>query len=105
AIRTGATAVMQDVTEGKLSLIVNLQQGVDFNFSSKDLTLKIEDLSDRVIRPAMVRLANAVDVSLMNLFTQIPNWTGAPDTGPDAPLDSFADFARGAERLDQSAVP
>src|SRR6185436_8205913 len=66
AVRTGATAVMQDVTEGKLNLIVNLQQGVDFNFSSKDLTLKIEQISDRVLRPAMIRLANAVDVSLMN---------------------------------------
>src|SRR6478735_9020976 len=105
AIRTGATAVMQDVTEGKLSLTVNIQQGVDFNFSSRDLTLKIEQLADRVIRPAMVRLANAVDVSLMGLYTQIPNWVGQPDTGADATLDSFADFARGAERLDQMAVP
>jgi hypothetical protein len=105
AIRTGATAVMQDVTEGKLSLIVNQQQGVDFKFSSQELTLKIEQLADRVIRPAMVRLANAVDVALMNLFTQIPNWVGQPDTGADATIDSFADFARGAERLDQMAVP
>jgi|KBSMisStandDraft_5_1062788.scaffolds.fasta_scaffold172861_2 hypothetical protein len=105
AIRTGATAVMQDVTEGKLSLVVNIQQGVDFNFSSKDLTLKIEQLADRVIRPAMVRLANAVDVSLMSLFTQIPNWVGQPDVGADSTINSFAEFAAGAERLDQMAVP
>jgi len=105
AVRTGATAVMQDVTEGKLNLIVNLQQGVDFNFSSKDLTLKIEQISDRVLRPAMIRLANAVDVSLMNLYTQIPNWTRQPDTGADSPIDSFAEFGAAAERLDQSAVP
>src|SRR6478735_6724046 len=105
AIRTGATAVMQDVTEGKLSLTVNIQQGVDFNFSSRDLTLKIEQLADRVIRPAMVRLANAVDVSLMNLYSQIPNWVGQPDIGADSPISSFAEFAAGAERLDQSAVP
>ena len=105
AIRTGATAVMQDVTEGKLSLIVNMQQGVDFRFSSQELTLKIDQLADRVIRPAMVRLANAVDVSLMNLFTQIPNWVGQPDTGPDDTISSFQEFARGAERLDQGAAP
>jgi P22 coat protein - gene protein 5 len=105
SVRTGATASIQDVTEGKLTLVVNQQQGVDFQFSSIELTLKIEELADRVIRPAMVRLANAVDVAVMNLFTQIPNWVGQPDTGADTPIDSFADFARGAQRLDQMSVP
>ena len=104
-VRTGATASIQDVTEGKLSLVVGTQQGVDFSFSSLELTLKIEQLADRVIRPAMVRLANAVDQSLMALFTQVPNWVGAPDTGADATINSFAEFAAGAERLDQMAVP
>jgi hypothetical protein len=96
---------VQDVTEGKLTLQVNLQKGVDFKFSSFELTLKIEDLADRVIRPALIRLANQVDVDVMNLFTQIPNWVGQPATGADALIDSFADFARAAERLDQTAAP
>ena len=103
--QNSAVAVIQDVTEGKLNLVVNNQSGVDFAFTSKDLTLKIDDLADRVIRPAMIRLANAVDVSLMNLYTQIPNWVRQPDTGADSPIDSFAEFAAGAERLDQGAVP
>jgi len=104
-VRSGATAAIQDVSEGKLSLVVGTQQGVDFSFSSLELTLKIEQLADRVIRPAMVRLANAVDTALMALYTQIPNWVGQPATGVDATIDSFADFARGAERLDQTAAP
>lgn len=106
AVRSGAVATpIQDVTEGKLTLSVNLQKGVDFKFSSTELTLKIEQLADRVIRPAMVRLANQIDVDVMNLFTQIPNWVGQPVTGADAPIDSFAKFARAAERLDQCACP
>ena len=51
---------------------VNLQKGVDFKFSSTELTLKIEQLADRVIRPAIVRLANQIDVDLMNLYTSDP---------------------------------
>ena len=53
----------------------------------------------------MVRLANQVDVAVMNLFTAIPNWVGQPATGADATIDSFAEFARGAQRLDQMACP
>lgn len=107
AVRTGAVAAspVQDVTEGKLSLIVNLQKGVDFKFSSSELTLKIEQLADRVIKPALVRLANQIDVDIMNLFSSVPNWVGQPATGADAVIDSFTKFARGAERLDQMACP
>jgi hypothetical protein len=105
SIRSGAVAALQDIQEGKMSLTVNLQKGVDFRFSSIELTLKIEELADRVIRPALVRLANQIDVDVMNLYPYIPNWVGEPVTGADATIDSFADFARGAERLDQMACP
>lgn len=106
-VRTGATASspVQDVSEGKLTLTVNLQKGVDFKFSSTELTLKIDQLADRVIKPALIRLANQIDVDLMNLYTQIPNWLGITATDTDAVIDSFAKFARGAERLDQNACP
>ena len=51
----------------------------------------------------MVRLANQIDVDVMAEFYRIPNWVGQPATGADAPISSFAMFARGAERLDQMA--
>ena len=105
SVRQTAVAVPQDVQEGKLSLVVNNQKGVDFKFSGVELTLKIDALADRVIRPAMVRLANQIDVDVMNLYSQIPNWVGQPATGADAPISSFAMFARGTERLDQMACP
>ncbi len=105
SVRSGAVAVIQDVTEGKLTLSVNLQKGVDFKFSGVELTLKIEQLAERVIKPAMVRLANQVDVDLMNLFVGIPNWVGQPATGADVPISTFQQFARAAERLDQMACP
>lgn len=105
SVRQTAVAAPQDVQEGKLSLQVNLQKGVDFRFSGAELTLKIEQLADRIIRPAMVRLANQIDVDVMNLFPAIPNWVGQPAVGADAPISTFAMFARGAERLDQMACP
>jgi len=105
AVRTGAVANQpsggQDVLEGKLTFQINKQNGVDFAFSSADLTLRIEELSDRVIRPAMVRLANQVDQDLMALYKDVYNWVGTPGQI----INSFPDFQLAPERLDNTAVP
>lgn len=100
-VRDGATAAIQDVTEGKFSLSVDKQKGVDFKFTASDLTLKIGDLSERVIKPAMVQLANQIDRDLTGLYTDVWNWVGTPGNT----VDSFADFAKAPERLDLGAVP
>jgi hypothetical protein len=100
-VRDGAVASNQDVVEGKVTLTVDKQKGIDFGFTSKELTLDIGELSERVIKPAMVQLANQVDLDVMNLYKQVPNWTGTAGQT----INSFADFAKGPELLDQYAVP
>src|SRR5690349_19107735 len=56
-VRDGAVAVRQNVSEGKTTFTVDKQKGIDFAFTSKDLTLEISDLTERVIKPAMIQLA------------------------------------------------
>lgn len=100
-VRDGATASAQDIVEGKTSLTVNKQKGVDFKLSSAELTLNISDLAERVIRPSMVQLANQVDLDVMSLYKDVPNWVGTPGTT----VSSFAAFARAPTRMDLTAVP
>lgn len=100
-VRDGAAAQMQEVVEGKLALTVNKQKGIDFQFSSKELTLEIDELAERVIRPAMVQLANQVDKDVLGLATDVPNWVGTPGNT----VKTFADFAKSVERLDEYGVP
>jgi hypothetical protein len=100
-VRDGAVMNAQDVTEGKTTIVVDKRKGVDFKFTSQDLTLKIGDLSERVIKPAMIQLANQMDVDLHGLYKYVPNWVGTPGNT----INSFADFAKGPERLDELAVP
>lgn len=100
-VRDGATMVVQDATEGKTSITVNKRKGVDFKFTSQDLTMKIGDISERVIKPAMVQLANQIDSDLMGLYASVPNWVGTPGQL----VNSYADFAKAPERLDEYAVP
>jgi hypothetical protein len=100
-VRDGAVMNVQDVVEGSTTFTVSKRKGVDFQFSSQDLTLKIDALSERAIKPAMVQLAHQVDADLMALYKDIPNWVGTPGQV----LDSFADFAKAPARLDATLVP
>lgn len=101
-VRTGATLSTQDVIEGKVTLTINQQVGVDFEFTSSDLTLKINDLSERVIKPAMSNIINHVanDV-LSTAYAGFYNWAGTAGQT----INSFTDFSNGPKRLDLMAVP
>lgn len=99
-VRSGANASAQDVVEGSTSITVDQQKGVDFAFTSQELTLNIKDLSERVIKPAMVQLANKIDADVLSLASKVPNWVGTLGQT----VNSFADFALAPQRLDQTAV-
>jgi hypothetical protein len=101
-VRSGATMNLQDVIEGRTTLTVDQQIGVDFSFTSSDLTLKIEDLSERVMKPAMSSIVNymAKDVATV-MYQGAYNWVGTAGTS----INSFSDFALGPQRLDEMAVP
>lgn len=100
-VRNTITASAQDVKEAKLSIQVNQIAGVDFAFTSQQLTLNIGELSERVIRPAMIQIANQIDQQVMSLYKDIPQWVGTPGTL----VQSFAGFAKGAQNMDQRSVP
>jgi hypothetical protein len=100
-VRTTAVASAQNVVEGKTTIVVDQRRGVDFKFTSQELTLNIKELSERAIKPAMVQLANQIDVSLHGLYASVPNWVGTPAS----PINSFADFAKAPERLDENGAP
>lgn len=101
-IRTGATLSTQDVIEGKTTLTIDQQIGVDFQFTSSDLTLKINDLAERVMKPAMSTIVNYMAYDCLNtMYKRIYNWVGTPGQT----INSFADFAAAPQRLDTMAVP
>lgn len=101
-VRSGATMDLQDSIEGKTTLVVDQQVGVDFNFTSTDLTLSMNDLSERVVRPAMTNIVNhmANDVATQ-MYQGCYNWAGTPGQT----INGFADFLKATERLDEMAVP
>jgi len=64
-VRTGAVMDTQDVTESTQTLTLATQKGVDVNFSSVELTLSLDDFAERILNPAMKRLAAEVDKTVI----------------------------------------
>ena len=100
-VRSGSVMDVQDVQEANVAVAMDRMRGVDFAFSSTDLTLTIEELNKRYIRPAMIQLANTIDRDLHQLYQKVWNWVGTPGT----PLTTFAGFTKAPQRLMEMAVP
>lgn len=101
-IRTGATASSQDVIEGSTTLVVDQQCGVDFQFTSSDLTLKVEDMATRILKPAMSTIANYISSDVLTqMYRGAYNLVGTWGNQ----VNSFSDFSKAPERLDEMAVP
>ena len=100
-VRDGAVASPQDTTVGSTTVSIDKYKGVDLQFSSRDLTLSVEEFSELHIKPAIRPLANQVDQDLMGLYAYVNNWVGSPGNT----LGGFDDVGRGAQRLLEQAVP
>ena len=60
-IRNGSAYSGQDVNEQYDNLTLNYQIGIDFEMSSMERKLDLNSLSDQILKPAAIRLANEVD--------------------------------------------
>lgn len=70
-VRTGATLSAQDTTESSVTLQVATQKGVDVNFTSAELTMEMDDFSDRVLEPAMSVLAANIESDAMSMYKDV----------------------------------
>lgn len=100
-VTDGATAVVQDVIESNTTFTINKRKHVAFEFPTQDLTLTVEEYSERYIEPAMIRLANQVDSDLCSLYVDVPNAVGTAGTTPS----TYLNVANAAKRMDKLAVP
>ncbi len=59
-IRTGKSLAAQDTAETSVTLTRATQIGVDMNFSSAELTMQLQDFSERIIEPAAAVIASNI---------------------------------------------
>jgi hypothetical protein len=100
-VSSGPALSVQDVTETQVPVVLDQQKHVDFEFTSVDMTMSIDDFSERYIKPAVAALANQVDKDGLALYNQIYQLVGTPGTVPNALLT----YLLAGVELDNSAAP
>jgi hypothetical protein len=82
--RTGNTMSSQNVVDRKVTLPLATINGVDLLLTQEDLTFKIEELSQRVLQPAVSQLAASTEgTALTTLYKQVANYAGTLTTTTD----------------------
>ena len=93
-VSTGAAITAQDITENSTVLTVGTQKNVPMSFFSSELTLSIDNFSDRIIDPAMAVLAAAVEADTFNMALDTYQQVGTPGSTPTALLTYLQAMAR-----------
>jgi hypothetical protein len=100
-VREGMTYSGQDTVEQSVALAVATAKGVDMTFTSQDLTMSLDDFSERIIEPAMSVLAASVEADCIaqacNSVAQVVGSVGSAIT--------FKDIMLGRKRLNDSLAP
>jgi len=99
--RSGRVASSQDISEGYTTIAVDQQGGVDFEMTSVEKTMNISDLSARVIKPAMIQIADKIDRDLMGLVFKTWNWVGTSGSA----VNSLAKVMAGVRRMNEMSFP
>lgn len=98
---TAAITTPNDVVEQSTTITISERYKVAWLFNSQELTLTVEQYSERYIKPAMIQLANQVDADVCGLYKSLFYYTGVAGTTPAG----FTQLADVAQKMDEMAVP
>src|ERR1017187_10371366 len=99
-VRTGSVLAVQDTVETSQVLTVSTQKGVDTNFTTVDLTLTIDDFSERYLKPAMAVLATSIEADALNMVLDVAN-----NVDDNANPITYKDVALARKGLNYSLAP
>jgi hypothetical protein len=82
--RTGETYSAQPYVETSVPVVVSPLQGVDIDLPSTEWTLNIDDVKNRVLKPAMAQLVNDIErLCLQKAYQATASYVGTPGTIPN----------------------
>lgn len=108
SVRSGAAISIQNVSEESVPLVLSSQKGVDFTFPMADLTLTIDRFAERYIKPAVVAVANQVDIDLLTMaYQNTYNAVGIAGTTPAGAGASGAilTYLQAQQKLNELGAP
>lgn len=100
-VTNGAALNIQDVTDQSVALTLSNQKHVGFQFSSKDLTLSVDEFSARYVKPAIAALANQIDFDGMAQYVNVFNQVGTAGTTPNSALT----YLQAGQKMSEFGAP
>lgn len=100
-VTDGAALQVQDDNEQYTTLTVSSQKHIGINFTTAELTMQLDDFSDRVLKPRISQLASSIDADVAaQSYKSIFQSVGTPGTTPATSLV----LLQGQQKLNESAA-
>lgn len=107
AVRDGQAYQPIGMVDSEVPVTINQQTGVDFEFSTAERFLSLDDLSERYLMPYMTSLANVLDFRAANtMMINTANLVGTVGTVPGlSGSDSFLIYSQADQKLTEMGFP
>lgn len=99
-VTDGAALQVQDDNEQFTTLTVSSQKHIGINFTTAEMTMQLDDFSDRVLKPRVSQLAASIDADVANSYASIYQTVGTPGTVPGTSLV----LLQGQQKLNEAAA-
>jgi hypothetical protein len=104
--RRGEQVSIEASTEQFVPLTLQPLFGCDIQFSTTDLTLSIDEFSDRFVKPQVATVANMIDTFLAQTYYQaVYNQAGTPGTDPNSQASAISTILDAQVLLNNNAAP
>jgi len=100
-VTDGAALTVQDENQQYTSLTVSTQKHIGMAFTSAEMTMKLDDFSELIIKPRVSQLAASIDADLANAFKYIGQSVGTAGTTPA----TSQVLLQANQKLNESAAP
>lgn len=99
-VTDGAALQVQDVNQQSTTLTVATQKHIGLNFTTAELTMKMDDFASLYLDPRVSQLASSVDADVASCYKKVYNSVGTPGTTPATSLV----LLQAQQKLNESAV-
>lgn len=99
-VTDGAALQVQDENQQYTTLNVSSQKHIGINFTTAELTMKLDQFADLVLKPRISQLASSIDADICNAYKSIYQSVGTPGTTPATSLV----LLQGQQKLNEMAA-
>ena len=105
--RDGQAYQPQAMIDTEVPITINQQSGIDFEFSTSEKFLSLDDFQDRYLDPYMTALSNLLDFRAANtMMINTANLVGVAGTTPGlGGTDAFQTYSQASQKLDEMGFP